>query len=69
MGGGTYIRTDIQIPPVFYTTYLLWFPPEPLPCLHDCYYYKIPKQGNGTDDHLLPLGDWFFLELLFFAKP
>ena len=25
----------------------------------DCYHYKIPEQGNGTDDHLLPLGDWF----------
>ena len=37
---------------------LLRFPPEPLPCSHNCYHYKIPEQGKGTDDHLLPLGDW-----------
>ena len=37
----------------------LRFPPGPLPCLLHCYYQEIPKQGKGTDDHLLPLGDWF----------
>ena len=60
MGGGTdgrtYGRTDSP-----YSTglRLLWFPPEPLPCSHNCYHYKILEQGKGTDDHLLPLGDWF----------
>ena len=39
----------------------LWFPPEPLPCSHNCHHYKIPEQGKGTDDHLLPLGDWLCL--------
>merc|ERR1711872_225626 len=42
---------------------LLRFPPEPLPCSHNCHHYKIPEQGKGTDDHLLPLGDRFFLSL------
>ena len=37
----------------------LRFLPGPLPCLHNIYHYKIPEQGKGTDDHLLPLGDWF----------
>ena len=40
---------------------LLWFPPEPLPCSRNCYHYKIPEQGKGTDDHLLPLGDWLLI--------
>ena len=59
MGGGTdgrtYGRTDSP-----YSTglRLLRFPPEPLPCSHNCYQYKILEQGKGTDDHLLPLGDW-----------
>ena len=44
---------------------LLRFPPEPLPCSHNCYHYKIPEQGKGTDDHLLPLVDWFLLGLGF----
>ena len=26
--------------------------------LNVLYHYKIPEQGKGTDDHLLPLGDW-----------
>merc|ERR1712198_660512 len=49
----------------------LRFPPGPLPCLHNSYHHKIPEQGKGTDDHLLPLGDWlssffvFFFRLLF----
>ena len=38
--------------------HLLWFLPGPLPCSHNCYHYKIPEQGKGTDDHLLHLGDW-----------
>ena len=37
---------------------LLLFPPEQLACSHNCYHYKIPEQGKGTDDYLLPLGDW-----------
>ena len=36
----------------------LRFPPGPLPCLYNSYHHKIPEQGKGTDDHLLPLGDW-----------
>ena len=36
----------------------LQFPQGPLPCLHNSYHDEIPEQGKGTDDHLLPLGDW-----------
>ena len=36
----------------------LQFSPGPLSCLHNSKHYKIPEQGKGTDDHLLPLGDW-----------
>ena len=36
---------------------LLRFPPETLPCSQNCNHYKIPEQGKGTDDHLLPLGN------------
>ena len=32
-------------------------------CSHNCYHYKIPEQGKGTDDHLLPLGDWLFFNI------
>ena len=39
------------------------FPPEPLPCSNNCYHYKLPEQGNGTDDHLLPFSDWFSLTI------
>ena len=28
-------------------------------CTHIPLYCKIPEQGKGTVDHLLPLGDWF----------
>ena len=54
--GRTYGRTDSP-----YSTglCLLRFPPEPLPCSHNSYQYKISDKGKGTDDHLLPLGDWF----------
>ena len=38
----------------------LRFPQRPLPCLHNSYHLEIPEQDKGTDDHLLPLGDWFF---------
>ena len=31
--------------------------------LNVLYHYKIPEQGKGTDDHLLPLGDWFSLAI------
>ena len=55
--GRTYGRTDSPYSTVLR---LLRFPPEPLPCSHNCYHYKILEQGKGTDDHLLPLGDWFF---------
>ena len=37
----------------------LQFPQGPLPCLHNSYHDEIPEQGKGTDDHLLPLGNWF----------
>ena len=40
---------------------LLQFPPGPLPCLHNRYQKKILQQGKGTDDHLLPLGEWLTL--------
>ena len=40
----------------------LRFPSGPLPCLHYNYHQEIPEQGKGTDDHLLPLGDWFTSE-------
>ena len=39
----------------------LRYPLGPLPCLHNRHRSEIPKQGKGTADHLLPLGDWFFL--------
>ena len=61
--GCTHRCTDVKMYrfPLYSTTelYLLWFPSEPLPCSHNRYRYKIPKQGKGNDDHLLPLGDWF----------
>ena len=41
----------------------LQFPLGPRPCLHHGYNNKIPEQGMGTDDHLLPLGDCSFLLL------
>ena len=37
------------------------FLPGPLPCLPDSYQHEILEQGKGTDDHLLALGDCFFL--------
>ena len=40
---------------------LLRFPSEPLPCSHNSYRYQIQKQGKGTNDYLLPLGDWLSL--------
>ena len=40
---------------------LLRIHPEPLPCSPNCYHYKIPEQGMGTEDHILPLGDWLEL--------
>ena len=50
--------------PLYYTGLrLLRFPPEPLPCSHNSYHYKIPEQGRGTDDHILPLGEWFDNEI------
>ena len=55
--GWTDVRTDS---PCFTGLRLLRFPLEPLPCSHNCYHYKIPEQGKGTVDHLLPLGDWFW---------
>ena len=47
----------------------LRFPPGPLPCLHNSYHHKIPEQGKGTDDHLLPLGNWFLFLFLFLFSP
>ena len=54
---------DVQIPTVFYRTLTPPVPsgpggPGPLPCLQNSYHKKILKQGKGTDDHLLPLGNW-----------
>ena len=60
--GRTYVRTYGRTDSPYSTGLcLLRFPPEPLPCSHNCYHYKILEQGKGTDDHLLPLGDWFFI--------
>ena len=42
----------------------LRFPPGLLPCLQNNHHYEIPEQGKGTNDHLLPLGDWFILYFL-----
>ena len=52
-------RTDGQIAPVFYRTS---FPfgaeaQKPHTCLRG-YHKQTAQQGNGTNDHLLPLGDW-----------
>ena len=41
----------------------LRFPPGPLSCSHNSYHNEIPEQGKGTDEHLLPLGDWFYFSL------
>ena len=35
------------------------FPSKPLPCLLNSCHLAIPKQGKGTDDYLLFVGDWF----------
>ena len=40
---------DKQIPPIFYRT---------LSCLPNSFHHKMLEQGKGTEDHLLPLGDW-----------
>ena len=37
----------------------LRYPLGPLPCLHHNHHSEISKQGKGTDDHLLFVGDWF----------
>ena len=60
--GRTYIRMDGRTHrfPLYSTGLrLLRFHPELLPCSHNCYHYKIPEQGKDTNDHFLPLGDWF----------
>ena len=36
----------------------LQFPLGPLPCLPNSYLCEILEQGKGTNDHLLPWGDW-----------
>ena len=70
LGGGTdgrrdrhtYARADgLTDSPCSVGLCLLRFTPEPLPFSHNCYHYKIPEQGKGTDDHLLPLGDWLLI--------
>ena len=48
-------RLDVQIPPVFYRTLS---PSGPLPCSLQKLPSSVTQQGKGTDDHLLPLGDW-----------
>ena len=51
---------------------LLQLPSELLLCSHNSYRYKILKQGKGTDDHLLPLGDCFldlYMRVCPFAGP
>ena len=66
MDGRTNGRMDGRtgIPPVFYRTSS---PSGPLPCFHSNLHTnhlstkatKQLKQGKGTDDHILPVGDWF----------
>ena len=46
----------------------LWLPPGPLSCLLNCYHEEIPKQGKGTNDHLLPLCDWLRITRYHFAS-
>ena len=36
----------------------LRFPPGPLPCLPNSHHHEMMQQGKGTDDHLLPLGNF-----------
>ena len=64
-GSGMDGRTD-RFP--LYSTGLcpLRFPLRPLPCLLNSQYQEMPKQGKGTDDHLLPLGDWLLCSLQIF---
>ena len=43
---------------------LLQIPPSgPKPCLPKGYHIHTAQQGKGTDDHLLPLGEWFCVDL------
>ena len=51
-----YVRTDVQIPPVFYRTSS---PSGPLPCSTERLLLTNQQQGKGSADHILPLGDWF----------
>ena len=49
----TSVHTVHTYSPRFTGLCLLRFPPEPLPCSHNCYHYKILEQGKGTDDNLV----------------
>ena len=48
---------DVQIPPVFYKT-LSSFGAEALLTSKATIGKSLSRQGKGTGDHLLPLGDW-----------
>ena len=56
---GTY-----RFPSVFYRTLSPLVPSgaAALPCLPDSKHHELQEQGKGTDDHLLPLGDWLFMK-------
>ena len=47
-------RTYMQIPPVFYRT---WGGGQ-CPAYTRGHHLQTAQQGKGTDDHVLPLGDW-----------
>ena len=51
---------DVQIPPVFYKTSSS-FGAEALLTSKAKIDKSLSRQGKGTRDHLLPLGDWFRL--------
>ena len=48
---------DVQIPPVFYKTSSS-FGAEALLTSKATIDKSLSRQGKGTGDHLLPLGDW-----------
>ena len=58
MDMGTNEHTNVQIPPVFYRTLFPLVSFGALLCSNNSNPPKIPEQGKGTFDHLLPLGDW-----------
>ena len=52
---------DVQFPPVFYKTSSS-FGAEALLTSKATIDKSLSRQGKGTGDHLLPLGDWLLLD-------